>query len=163
MTVSGLTLSHFHIGERIFAGCQLMSNVPVNRSHSDVPDQVSVISVPCLTRSQIFISKFSFLWPRWWTHFGQLSDPALQIMNNVPGNRSHNDVPDQVSVISLRVSIVKSSVPCLGWGLTRSQSELRFKDFSFLWPRWWTHFGQLSDPASQIMNNEPLPDWHDNC
>ena len=97
--------------------------------------------------------------PRWWTHFGQLPDPALQIsrlysyyyvtfrtsslskvlraltgpwlylvslypifdgcqiMNNVPGNRSHNDVPDQVSVISLRVSIVKSSVPCLGWGL----------------------------------------------
>ena len=142
--------------------------------------------------------------PRWWTHFGQLPDPALQIsrlysyyyvtfrtsslskvlraltgpwlylvslypifagcqiMNNVPGNRSHNDVPDQVSVISLRVSIVKSSVPCLGWGLTRSQSELRFKDFSFLWPRWWTHFGQLSDPALQIMKNEPLPGWHDN-
>ena len=48
MTVSGLTLSHFHIGERIFAGCQLMSNVPVNRSHSDVPDQVSQSSVPCL-------------------------------------------------------------------------------------------------------------------
>ena len=77
--------------------------------------------------------------PRWWTHFGQLTDPAqywteerrysdlneggtkqaagCQIMNNVPRNRSHSDVPDQVSVISLRVSIVKSSVPCLGWGL----------------------------------------------
>ena len=55
---------------------------------------------------------------RWWMDFGHLSDPALQIMNNVPGTRSYAEVPDQVSVRPDSIPLLGGgSCPLLPWGL----------------------------------------------